>query len=51
MLGLWAGRGTVQLLVARGVSLASGFFISSLLAQGLGPIDLGVYGVVMSVLV
>jgi O-antigen/teichoic acid export membrane protein len=45
------GRGTVQLLVARGIFLVCGFAISVILARGLGPEEFGVYGVVMSVLV
>jgi stage V sporulation protein B len=44
------GRGTAHLMVAQMVLLVSGFAVSVLLARGLGPVDFGVYGVVMSVL-
>jgi stage V sporulation protein B len=44
-------RGTVQLFLARGCFLASGYVISVILARGLGPAEFGVYGVIMSVLV
>ena len=44
-------RGTVQLLVAHGTVLCSGFLIAVILARGLGPAEFGVYGVVMSALV
>lgn len=43
-------RGTVQLLAARMVFLVSGFFVSVILARGLGPVEFGAYGVVMSLL-
>ena len=43
--------GTAKLLVAHGTALCSGFFISIILARGLGPVEFGVYGVVMSALV
>jgi O-antigen/teichoic acid export membrane protein len=46
-----AGRGTVQLLIARAVFLVSGFLISVILARGLGPVAFGVYGVLMSLLI
>lgn len=46
-----AGRGTVQMLVARVFLLISGFGISIILARELGPAEFGVYGVVMSFLV
>lgn len=45
-----AGRGTVQMLVARMVFLVAGFFVSVILARGLGPVQFGIYGVVMSLL-
>ena len=44
-------RGTIQLFLARGCFLVSGYIISVILARGLGPADFGVYGVIMSVLV
>jgi O-antigen/teichoic acid export membrane protein len=44
-------RGTVQLFLARGCFLVSGYIISVILARGLGPAEFGVYGVLMSVLV
>jgi O-antigen/teichoic acid export membrane protein len=44
-------RGTIQLFLARGCFLASGYIISVLLARGLGPAEFGVYGFIMSVLV
>lgn len=43
-------RGTVQLLIARGCFMVSGYLISVILARGLGPVEYGVYGVIMSVL-
>jgi stage V sporulation protein B len=43
-------RGTVQLLVARGCFIVSGYLISLILARGLGPVEYGVYSVIMSVL-
>ncbi len=45
-----AARGTVQLLLARGCFVATGYVISVILARGLGPADYGIYGVVMSLL-
>lgn len=38
------------MLVARIVFLATGFFVSIVLARGLGPAEFGVYGVIMSLL-
>jgi len=38
------------MLAARMVFLGAGFFVSIILARGLGPADFGVYGVVMSLL-
>jgi O-antigen/teichoic acid export membrane protein len=46
-----AARGTIELLVARGCFLVSGYLIAVILARGLGPLEYGVYGVVMSLLV
>lgn len=46
-----AGRGTVQMLVARVFLLLSGFGVSIILARALGPAEFGIYGVVMSFLV
>jgi O-antigen/teichoic acid export membrane protein len=40
----------VYLAVAQGTLLATGFVISVVLARGLGPVDFGIYGVVISVL-
>jgi len=45
-----AARGTVQLLLARGCFITTGYVISVILARGLGPAEYGVYGVVMSLL-
>jgi len=44
-------RGTVQLLAARACFMVSGYLITVILARNLGPIDYGVYGVIMSVLI
>lgn len=44
-------HGAIKLLVAHGIVLGSGFLISVILARGLGPVEFGVYGVVMSTLV
>jgi O-antigen/teichoic acid export membrane protein len=41
-------RGTLQLLLARGVFFASAYVVSAILARTLGPIDYGIYGVVIS---
>jgi O-antigen/teichoic acid export membrane protein len=49
--GTAPGRGTVQILISRMFLLVSGFGVSIILARGLGPVDFGIYGVVMSVLV
>ena len=46
-----AGRGTIQLLLARGYFMACAYLITVILARGLGPADYGVYGFIMSVLV
>lgn len=43
-------RGTVQLLIGRGLFMISGYVITVLLARGLGPAAYGAYGVVMSLL-
>lgn len=48
--GTSPGRGTVVILVARVVQLVSGFGVSVVLARGLGPVEFGIYGVVMSLL-
>jgi len=45
-----AARGTVQLLIGRGLFMVSGYLITVILARGLGPAAYGVYGVVMSLL-
>ena len=45
-----AARGTMQLLVGRGLFMVSGYLITVILARGLGPAAYGVYGVVMSLL-
>ena len=45
-----ATRGTVQVLISRGCILVTGYLISIILARGLGPINFGVYGVILSVL-
>ena len=41
-------RGTLQLLVARGVFFASAYAVSAILARALGPADYGTYGVILS---
>lgn len=43
-------RGTVQLLIGRGLFMVSGYVITVLLARGLGPVAYGAYGIVMSLL-
>jgi len=48
--GTSPGRGTVVILIARVVQLLSGFGVSIVLARGLGPVEFGIYGVVMSLL-
>jgi O-antigen/teichoic acid export membrane protein len=44
-------RGTIQLLAGRGFLIFSGYLVSIILARGLGPVEYGVYGVILSVLV
>jgi O-antigen/teichoic acid export membrane protein len=44
-------RGVVQLFAAHACFMGSGYFISVLLARGLGPAEYGDYGVILSVLV
>jgi O-antigen/teichoic acid export membrane protein len=44
------GRGTIQILVAQVFVLASGFGVALILARGLGPVEFGIYGVVVSIL-
>jgi O-antigen/teichoic acid export membrane protein len=46
-----AARGTIQLLVARGVYMVSAFVVTIIAARQLGPADYGMYAIVMSVLV
>jgi len=41
-------RGTLQLLLARGVFFASAYVVSAILARALGPADYGIYGVIVS---
>jgi O-antigen/teichoic acid export membrane protein len=41
---------TIRLLAARTVFMVSGYFVSIILARGLGPLQYGVYGVIVSVL-
>ena len=41
---------TIRLLIARGIFMVSGYFVSVILARGLGPLEYGVYGVIISVL-
>ena len=48
--GLQTARGTVQLLIGRGLFMVSGYLIAVILARGLGPVEYGVYGMVMSLL-
>ena len=48
---VWAPtQDTIRLLVARGFFMVSGYFVSVILARGLGPLEYGVYGVIVSVL-
>jgi O-antigen/teichoic acid export membrane protein len=44
-------RGTLQLIIGRIFFFVFGYFVSIILARGLGPIEYGLYGVIMSVLV
>jgi O-antigen/teichoic acid export membrane protein len=46
-----AARGGIQLVLARGGFYAVAYLAAVLLARGLGPVEYGVYGVVISVLV
>lgn len=46
-----SARATVQLLAGRGCLIVCGYIISVILARGLGPIEYGLYGVTLSVLV
>jgi O-antigen/teichoic acid export membrane protein len=48
--GRKVARPVVQLLMARTVFLASGMVVSIILARGLGPVEFGIYGVIISVL-
>ena len=48
--GLQTARGTVQLLMGRGLFMVSGYLIAVILARGLGPVEYGIYGMVMSLL-
>ena len=45
-----AARGTIQLLIGRGLFMVSGYVITVILARGLGPAAYGVFGVIMSLL-
>lgn len=44
-------RGTLQLLVSRGVFFASAYVVAAILARALGPADYGTYGVIFSQLI
>jgi O-antigen/teichoic acid export membrane protein len=46
----WTARGVLQGVVGRSAFFAFGYLATIILARGLGPVDYGVYGVVMSVL-
>jgi O-antigen/teichoic acid export membrane protein len=48
--GRKVARPVVQLLLARTVFLASGMVVSIILARALGPVEFGIYGVIISVL-
>jgi O-antigen/teichoic acid export membrane protein len=48
--GRKVARPVIQLLMARTVFLASGMVVSIILARALGPVEFGIYGVVISVL-
>src|SRR5688572_5611409 len=48
--GRKVARPVVQLLMARTAFLASGMVVSIILARGLGPVEFGIYGVIISVL-
>ena len=41
-------RGTLQLLIARGIFFASAYVVAAILARALGPAEYGIYGVVIS---
>jgi O-antigen/teichoic acid export membrane protein len=43
-------QNAIHLLVARGFFMVSSYFVSIMLARGLGPLEYGVYGVIVSVL-
>jgi O-antigen/teichoic acid export membrane protein len=43
-------RGTAQSVLGRGCYFAFGYLATIILARGLGPVDYGVYGLIMSVL-
>ena len=45
-----AARGTAWLMLARLVFLGGGLVISIILARGLGPVDFGIYGVIVTLL-
>jgi O-antigen/teichoic acid export membrane protein len=43
-------KGTVQLVASRACFMVSGYLIAVTLARGLGPLEYGIYGVIMSAL-
>jgi O-antigen/teichoic acid export membrane protein len=43
-------RGTIQTVLSRGCYFAFGYLAMIILVRGLGPVDYGVYGLIMSVL-
>lgn len=46
-----AARGTVQLMIGRMILFAAGYLVTIILARGLGPIEYGIYGIILSLLV
>jgi len=46
-----AARGTLQLMIGSMCLLACGYLVAIILARGLGPVQYGIYGIILSVLV
>jgi O-antigen/teichoic acid export membrane protein len=45
-----AARGTLQLMIGRMLFFVSGYLVTVILARGLGPVEYGVYGLILSIL-